>query len=162
MTCKRLLIGLGCVVVLGVAATLHWYRGHLPIAYHNECIRSAIEAAVRIELSSIPQPQHHVTVTNREEIVALLSHLKLPSSMTASRVAHMCRGHLRIKIIMPARADYNVQYDHGIGIYPIDAGRDSPGFCDLPRTSCDYLNDCFAKLGYDKIELGIHEGRTNH
>ena len=160
MTRKRLWIG--CAAVLCMATTLHWYCGHRPIAYHNECIRSAVEAAVRIELSSIPQPQHQVTVTNQEEIVALLNHLKLPWSMTASRVAHSCLGHLRIKIIMPALPDYNVQYDHGIGIYPIDAGARSPGFCDLPGKSCDYLNDYFAKLGYDRAELGIHERRTNH
>ena len=122
---KRLLVGLGCAAILCLAVTLHWHYGHRPIAYHNECIRSAVEAAVRIEVSSIPLPQHRVTVTNREEMVALLNHLKLPWSMTASRVAHSCAGHLRINIIVPTLRNYYVQYDHGIGIYPIDAGRDN-------------------------------------
>ena len=164
MTRKRLLIGIGCAAILCVAVILHWFRGHRPIAYHNECIRSAIEAATRIELSSIPQSQHQpkaVIVTNREEIVELLNHLKLPRSMRASGLAHECAGHLRIKIIMPMPPNYDVQYDHGIGIYPIDAGHKNPGFCNLPGKACEYLNDYFAKLGYDSAELGIHERRSH-
>ena len=166
MTRKRLLVGLGSAAILCAAATLHWYRGHWPIVYHNECIRSAIAAAVRIQVSNIPQAQDDrpkdVTVTNREEIVGILRHLQLSWTMRASGVAHACAGHLRIKIIMPTLSNYDVQYDHGIGIYPIDAGRDNPGFCDLPEESCEYLNACFTKLGYNREQLGIHERRTKH
>ena len=166
MTRKRLLVGFVSAAILCAAATLHWYRGHRPIVYHNECIRSAIAAAVRIQVSNIPQAQDDrpkdVTVTNREEIVGILRHLQLPWTMRASGVAHACAGHLRIKIIMPTLSNYDVQYDHGIGIYPIDAGRDNPGFCDLPEESCEYLNAYFTKLGYNREQLGMHEGRTKH
>jgi len=166
MTRKRLLARIGAGAILCVGATLYWYLGHRPIAFHNECIRSAIEAAVRIEVSTkrqtaapdgTAQPRaKEATVTNREEIVGMLNHLKLPWSMRASRKSHECAGHLRIKIIMPNLPNYDVQYDHGIGIYPVHAGRDNPGFCHLPEESCDYLNHYFTQLGYDKGDLGMH------
>jgi hypothetical protein len=164
MTRKHILIGLGCAAILCGAETVHWYRGHRPIAYHNDCIRSAIQTAVRIEVSSIPQappPPKVVIVTNREDIVGMLNRLKFPWSTSASEVAHSCAGHLRIKIIMPTLPNYELQYDHGIGIYPIDGGRYNPGFCDLPKQSCEYLNAYFTKLGYSRDQLGIHERRTN-
>ena len=92
-----------------------------------------------------------------EEIVEILNHLKLPWSTRASGAVHNCAGQLRIKIIMPTVPSYDVQYDHGIGIYPIDAGGDnSPGFCDLPKTSSKYLNAYFTKLGYSTEQIGIH------
>jgi len=55
---------------------------------------------------------------------------------------------------------YQMQYDHGIGIYPIDAGRNNPGFCDLPKTSCTYLNDYFAKLVTAERSLACMNRRT--
>jgi hypothetical protein len=58
---------------------------------------------------------------------------------------------------MPKSPNYDVQYDHGTGIYPVDDGVNQSGFCDLPKVSCNFLNDYFTKLGYSREELGLHE-----
>ena len=158
---------LGVVIALGsLALILFSYQGHRPIAYHNNLLRSAIGSATRVELTLVPQwaqdgslrpVKPAVVVTDRSEIDRMLGDFQLPWHQRASGSFHKCAGHLKIKIVTPDSVHHSIKYDHGNGIYPISAGDDSPGFCNLPGDTCSRLNRYFFSLGFTGRDLGLSE-----
>lgn len=157
------LFALGAVAT-GLGIGVRWYSGHTTIRYHNQCLRLAQDAALRIDVTSIGtdiepvtiinKPSRKVTVTDRAEISQLLQKFRLPWYTLDPGVGHECAGNLRIRIVMPDAHDYHFQYDHGVGIYPIHDGNRYSGFVYLPPGNCAFLNQYFRSLGYDADEIG--------
>lgn len=157
---------IGGFLVLGAVAGLFalWLIGHRPIAYHNKTLRGAIGSATSIEISLVsplapdgfPLPTRGpTTISDRTEIDSFLSHFLMPVHARGTGEFHKCAGHVRILISLSNGTEHLMQYDHGIGFYPISADDDSPGFCHLHPESSEALNSYLFSLGYDDDDLGI-------
>jgi hypothetical protein len=144
---------------------IFWATGHPPIAYHNRCVKNAIGNSTSIEISIVPEltgdgtppiTKPSIFVTDRKEIDQMLSHFILPWHQRNSKSMHECDGHLVIKVMMPDSTVFNIRYDHGNGIYPIDDGDDFVGFIHLSKSACSELNKYFLSKGITNRNIGIY------
>ena len=154
------------IIAFALVAFLYdWHSDHQPIAYHNDCLRSAIGNANRLELSLVPplalsdvliETKPAIIITDRQVIDRLLEHFILPWHLRKSGRFHECGGHLIINVTLPDSPSYTIRYDHGKHIYPIAKADDFPGICNLSEPTLSALNGYLLTLGYSEKDLGIN------
>lgn len=132
------------------------------IAHHNsvleQCLSLDVEIQIKCKDARNPETfSKMVAVAGKERTAWLLDRIRINEPPEEEGLAHSCRGHLVITI-KTSEYTHQVQYDHGIGIYPISDGTYSVGFVDLEPSVCSELNEYFRSLGFTNEELGIPPG----
>ena len=157
---KISMISVGVIVLLLIlfAVILMYVTNYLDIAYHNECLKSALDDVTRIHIENKaidPAMQtKSYTINEKEEMIWLIKRLSLKQTFSGKITTHACIGHLSINIITKNN-NFLLSYDHGKGMYPIARKGKSPSFVYMESDICKELNKYFMSVGFSEEEIGI-------
>jgi len=134
------------------------FRPKPELRHHNTCIRNCCSSVQQIDLSFKRQgpgdtaERRVVTVTDKAEMLEILSCLRVRNVFQTLGGVHACYGNISIRI-KTGSEEYNISYDHGTGIYAI--GGRNVGFVSLSSASCKKLNSLLLAKGFTKAQIGF-------
>ncbi len=144
--------------VFALCFVAYLFRPKPELKHHNALISNCSSSVQQIDLSTNRQGKNDtsehrvVTVTDKAEMLEILSCLKIRNVFQTLGGVHACYGNISIRI-KTGSDEYNISYDHGTGIYAI-GGRDV-GFVSLSSASCKKLNSLLLAKGFTKAQIGF-------